>query len=349
MTNQRFAAFSLLFCAVLLPACMAAAPPSSSAPSEPSPVAAPPSPDNATVITLRHTGVENSITHLGAVKFKETLEQSSDGRFLVDIYPENALGNTSDAEYALRYGTVTMHMGTPLFQALDCLAWSALSGEDKDSLRTRLGEGPLRELLEKESAENGLRYLGILSTEYYLMSSNRPIQSLGDFQALKVASPGAAQSQAFWTALGAKTIDCPEEQVFTALQQKVIDARENVQSINLLTNYLSYQPYLVLTNHRIYSRAAYINQRFYSDLPPHEQRLIDDAVAVAGDYLTTYIDAYFVHITSGLKEKGIEIQTLSPELRAGMNEAARHAVLRALEAEAGKELMDTLSKAFPES
>lgn len=298
-----------------------------------------------TVIILRHDGAEDSITHMGALRFKGELEALSQGSMRVDVYPANKLGNRLDTEYALRYGTVTMHMGEPLYVTLQCLAWTPLAGSI-EVYRERIRAGQVRERIDAECVDAGVLFLGTVSEEYQVISSTRPIESPEDFTGLRIASIGRQSSEAFWNALGATVVQSQRRQFYTAIQQGLVDAVEDTVYYDLAERYNRHHPYITLTNHRIASRAVYIHKRFYSELPPDQQEMVDAAVDETSRYLGEYIDSSQQEVFRLLGEQNRTVRELSAAEQEQLWERVRGPLTVNLRASFGEQPVDALLEAL---
>jgi len=299
------------------------------------------SPSGSVIIVLRHDGTEDSLTHKGALRFKGHLEALSDEKIKVEVYPANRLGNREDTEYALRYGTVTMYIGEPLYGVLPCVAWTPLSG-GMELYEGKVLQGKIRDMIDDECAENGVLYLGTISDEYLLVSSSRPLEAVGDFSRLRVASPRAESGMAFWDALGSSLVESPADQIYTAIQQGIVDAQEDTAQGNLVMQIARHHSYVTLLNHRIFSRAAYINRKFYGNLSADQQRMIDESILEARRYMEIYIESSYTNIMWRLEDAGVSVGEAPQSLREEIRQLTRDPLIGDLKARYGDELVDAV-------
>lgn len=296
------------------------------------------------VLVLRHDGSEHSQTHSGALYFKERLEAHTGGALRVDVYPANQLGHKADTEYALRYGTVTLYMGEPLYDAMDCLTWTSLTG-DADAFRGYLQGGAVRSLLDAESAENGALLLGTVSEEYHILSSGVPVRSVEDFCGLRVASTNASCSEVFWGSLGAELMESPQEHIFTAIQQNMAGAQEDVPRESLGRQISRYHTYVLLTNHLIAVRAVYVNRRFFADLTPEQQEAVERAIKELRQYFADSQQEEWQRLQVQLEGQGVSLAEPSPALQKEMDALTAEPVLAALRELHGDETVERILQA----
>lgn len=309
--------FVILLCLALLAACTGTGPNHSTAPTGESDTL-PDEPPSAVipkkVVLLRHTGTRDSIEHLAAQTFKESLEAQSNGMLLVDIYPETAMGTSSDMAYAMRYGNVTMHIGDPLFDTEKCFSWTAVSG-DLSTYRQALFDGPVREIVDDACLQAGVLFLGSVSDEYYYLTSERPAGSLAELGGLRVAET-KLPLQGVWELAGAATYLCAEEEVFPLAQRGAINAMHNRLQSSLPSQLAVILPYLICVNQRVYSRMVYISKRFYDSLGPEEQAMVERAVEDTRQSVREYTAQHNADILAAHREQGGSVIDSVGELEA---------------------------------
>jgi len=294
------------------------------------------------IVLLRYTGARGSITHLAAQRFKESLEQQSSGRFLVDIYPESALGNSSDMAYAMRYGFVTMHIGDPLFDIEKYLSWTTVS-DDLTSYREALDQGTVREKLNAACLEAGVLFLGSISDEYYYLASDRPVEALADINGLRVAETTLPLPN-LWELFEGTSYLCKKDQVFPLAQHKAIDAMHDSLQVNLSSQLPSLLPYLICLNQRIYSRLVYINRRFYDALLPEEQAMVEQAVEDTRQSVSEHVVRQNEEILSAYKNLGGSILVPTEEFQEAFRQELNNSGL--LEATYGESLVTEIQAVF---
>ena len=112
----------------------------------------------------------------------------------------------------------------------------------------------------------------------------------------------------------------PISEVFTALQQKVVDGQENPPTTVLTSGWYEVQKHIALTNHMIGYNIVAINENFYQSLTPSQKEIVEKASkAFAQKELELYKDAASKDLET-LKSKGIQITTpdLAPFKKASL-------------------------------
>src|SRR3712207_227917 len=183
---------------------------------------------------------QNSVEHpqgQGVKKFAELVEQKSGGKIKVRAFPGGQLGGDLQNVSALQGRTLdlmVLNAGLLVgivkdFAVLD-LPFLFNTPEEADAVV----DGPVGKKLFDKAAEKGLVGLAYWELGFRnVTNSKRSIAKLEDFQGLKLR---VLQSPLFidvFNALGANTVPLPFPELYTALEQKVVDGQENPVTVIL--------------------------------------------------------------------------------------------------------------------
>jgi TRAP-type transport system periplasmic protein len=162
--------------------------------------------------------------------------------------------------------------------------------------------------------ENGFRHVS---------NSRRPITKAEEFAGLKLR---VIQNPLFietFAALGSSPQPMPFPEVYTALEQKVVDGQENPFATILASKFHEVQKHAVQSSH-IYSVWAFLmSKRFWDRLSPDEQKIVTDAALEARDYERKTIRAFDAKALEELKAKGMQVTTLPAEEVAKLREKTK--------------------------
>jgi tripartite ATP-independent transporter DctP family solute receptor len=131
--------------------------------------------------------------------------------------------------------------------------------------------------------------LVLLSTWEYgfrqTTNSIRPINSVEDLDGLKMRTPPEIQFVAAFKAAGCKVQQIAFNELYLALQQKVVDGQENPLSTILTNKLYETQPYLAITNHIYSSEVHVINRNIWNHLTKKQQKIMKEESVAAGKYM----------------------------------------------------------------
>lgn len=236
---------------------------------------------------LSHGDNENNPTHHAAVKFQELLEEYSDGRIDVEIYPSNQLGDEQEVAQSMRMGIIEsaiVYTGNlvPLAPSAGVLMlpYAFTSSEQAWAAMDALQE-PLNERITREA---GVRAVGLLEKGFRVLTTEEPVRTLDDLQGQKVrVSPNNIAIETF-KAWGIDPIPMAWAEVFSALQQGVIDGQENPYTTAISSNFFEVQNYVTEIHYMMWTGPLLVSERFYQGLPEDLQEAIDRAGLETADY-----------------------------------------------------------------
>ena len=298
------------------------------------------------VLRIAHDSQENTALHQAYLYFQELVEADEElANIELQIFPAGQLGSANEMFDTVQQGnlemtspaTVLLSNSIPEFNVLDIFY---LFDSVEHAHRFYDGPGGMR-LLEAFD-DVGLHGMGFGEVGMRNFSNSRePIESLESLEGLKVRGYNPIQIAA-WQAAGAAPIPMNWGEVFTSLQQGLLDGQESAVGSMYTARFFEAQDYISLTEH-VYTNYVYVmNKGFWDSLNDTEQSALDAAVKqmivrqrelaeqFSGDYLQLMVDA------------GVKVNTLSAqfkeELRRALNEP-NYDTMRDL---TGPELFDSI-------
>ncbi|SDI68303.1 DctP family TRAP transporter solute-binding subunit [Natribacillus halophilus] len=196
---------------------------------------------------------------IGVLEFGEELENLTDGRLSIEPHYDNALGAEREVVEGMGVGTVDAGISStgPIGGFVDEFllfdlpyifdnnehVYAFLDSEHGDELAQRLEEDANVKVLAW--MENGFRYN---------TNDVRPIEHPDDLQGIDHRTQESQVQVDTWEAFGANATPMAWDEVYTALQQGVMDSQENPLPTIYDMNFWEVQDYLNLTQH-VYSPA----------------------------------------------------------------------------------------------
>ncbi len=284
-------------------------------------------------------------------KFGELVSQKSNGKIKVRLFAGGALGNDVTMISALQGGTLEMTVpdtstlvgisGLKEFGLIN-LPFLLTKGEEADALL----DGQWGQNLMAKLPEKGLIGLGFWENGFrHVSNSRRPIAKAEDFAGLKLR---VIQNPLFietFSALGAAPQPMPFPEVYTALEQKVVDGQENPLATILASKFYEVQKHTVLSSH-IYSVWAFLmSKRFWDRLSADEQKLITEAANEAKLFERTTIRGFDGKALEELKGNGMQVTTL-PEAEMAKLRTMTEPVWAKFRKEFGEESAAEMMKAL---
>ncbi|MCG8698605.1 MAG: TRAP transporter substrate-binding protein, partial [Bacteroidales bacterium] len=234
------------------------------------------------VIKVGHGLPEDTSLGQGFSKFKELVETNSNGSIEVEIYANGLLGGDRELTESVQLGNVTLTgvSATNLapfakeFFVLDSFfmfdsrehAYRVFDGTTGDNLSAALEN---KNMYGLAFWENGFRHL---------TNSKRIVAGPDDMRGIKMRVPENPVQIAAWSATGAGPTPMAWGELFTSLQQKVLDGQESTMESIEAMKFYEVQPYISLTGHKYSPFVVIINKEFYDSLSTAEKAIIDSAM-----------------------------------------------------------------------
>lgn len=256
---------------------------------------------------------------------KPYIEKESGGRILVELYPNGQLGQDRQLCESLQLGAVEMAFPSttvlagfvPQSQLMDL----PYLFETKEQARAAW-DGPVGGRIRELAQAQGLRILGFGDIGFLQITNNvKSIEKLADLAGLKIRVQENPVSIATAKALGMNPSTMTFGEVYTALQQKVVDAQE--QCINVVRNmrFNEVQSYLSLTGEAFSSIAVIVGEDFFNSLPSDLQEVVQEGVRCFCVEQRRICEEQETANLKELKEKGMAVNELSSEERKHFVEA----------------------------
>lgn len=269
--------------------------------------------DAEDVITIK-VGHVLAPTHpytLGLEKFAELVDKKTDGQINVEVFHSSQLGNERDMVEALQLGTqeMTLVSTAPLASfTKEFLAFDLpFIFKDTESARNIL-DGVLGQRLLDSLESQGISGLCYFENGFrHVSNSKHPINKPEDLKGMKIRTMENPIHMATFKVMGADPTPMAFGELFTALQQKTIDAQENPLPIVETSKFYEVQDYLSMTGHFYAPAPLLVSKSFFEGLAPELQDAIKEAAIEARDYERDLLDDANAKLVEELKTKGMEI------------------------------------------
>ncbi|NEU31818.1 TRAP transporter substrate-binding protein [bacterium LRH843] len=263
-------------------------------------------------------------------KFKELVEEKSEGRIKVNTFPNSQLGNQTEMNEGTKNGTITASYSGMSYIAgnfepnFNTLSLPFLITRDNLDKAFELLDGEIGAELTEYLERSGITALGYSNIGFrHLTNSVREIRSPEDLQGIKIRlQPNKIHIDTF-NELGASPVALDFAEVYTGLQQKVIDAQENPFDIIATSNFHEVQDYLTLTGHFFDFAAIWFNKEYFDNLPADLQDVLMEAgKETAVFHRQLYLDEEESYLNQ-LKEAGMQVYEPTPEEIQRFQEVAK--------------------------
>lgn len=242
-----------------------------------------PSTAGATVLKIGHVEAEDRSTHKALLQFKDELESKTEGRIEVQIFPNSELGGDEELCESVAMGTIQMALPstsvlTAYNERIGVLDMPYLFKDAQSAFNALDGE--LGEQIDEWIAGNGFISLGyVYNGPRCTTNSVRPITSPADLANLKIRVMSSPVFIRMYEVLGANPTPMSFSELFTGLQQNVIDGQENPPTLIYASGFQQVQKYLTVDNHVHNFLPVLTNEAWFNNLSADDQAILTECCA----------------------------------------------------------------------
>lgn len=231
-------------------------------------------------MTLGHVVAEQFPYHTSAMFMKDKMAEETDGKWTLDVHPSGAMGGERDALDALLLGTMdftwvhtaAMASFVPSFELFN-MPFVFHSPEHIEEALNKLDFSKFYE----EADAAGFKLIGIGSPAFrYPMNNVRPIESVSDFEDIKMRTMGVSAHIDTYEALGSQVASTSFAELYGALQTGTVDGNENALSALNAMRFNEVQEYLTLLPTVANIAVLVMSKSTYESMSEEEQALIDE-------------------------------------------------------------------------
>jgi tripartite ATP-independent transporter DctP family solute receptor len=271
-------------------------------------------------IKLAHNlpATETSLYHQAALKFKGLVEKNSNGQITVQIFPGAQLGSDMSVAKKVQSGAVEAEILTAnklgsFYPGMDLYALPFLL-KDFD-VAARVFQQPIHQTVIKElEAKTGFKSLAFVGAGFRnITNSKHPVNKPEDLRDLKIRVPKNKIEIAAFKALGANPVNIPGSELFSALQQGVVDGQDGSAEWAYAKKVYEVQKYLSVTHHQLSTSTLIINVKYFHSLPSDLQNVLLEAGVETRTYWQKASKAADKSVIERFKSQGMEV--IYPDLQ----------------------------------
>ena len=233
------------------------------------------------VLYLAHSLPQAHPVHKGILVFKKALERNSGGTLNVKVFPDAQLGSEREVLELLQIGSVaatkvsaaTLSNFVPEYHVLGIPYLFRDKQHQFDVLEGDIG----KTILEKGSKFwlRGLCYYDAGSRSFY--TSNRAIRTPEDLKGLKIRVMNNQMAINMVNSMGGSATPLAYGELYTAIQQGVVDGAENNPPSFVSSNHYEISKYYTLDQHSSVPDVLLIGTKYWNKLSEEEKKWVQDA------------------------------------------------------------------------
>ncbi|HUN90828.1 MAG TPA: TRAP transporter substrate-binding protein [Burkholderiaceae bacterium] len=270
----------------------------------------------------------------------DRIRNATNGRLDIKLFPANQLGSDTDLLSQIRSGGVEFfNQASVVLSTLVPAAgiintgfafhgydevWKAMDGPLGAYVRAQIEKVGL--LTMSKPWDNGFRQV---------TTSTKPVKTPEDLKGMKLRVPSAPMLSSLFTALGASPTPINFNEVYSALQTKLVEGQENPLAIIATARLYEVQKYCSLTNHVWDAYWILGNRKAFERLPADIQEIVKRELDKAATDERADIAALSVSLRTDLAGKGV--QFVDADKKAFKDALAKGSFYKDLRAKFGDE------------
>ncbi|MCK7589090.1 TRAP transporter substrate-binding protein [Subsaxibacter sp. CAU 1640] len=233
-------------------------------------------------IKLAHSLDVGHSVHKAMVKMGEDLEQISGGKMTLEIYPSQQLGTERECIELLQIGSldmtkVSVGVMENFAPRMKVFGLPYLFKDRQQSFNVL--DGPIGQELLDEGTQywiKGLGYYDAGSRSFY--TKDKPINSPADLKGLKIRVMESVTAMDMVKSLGGSATPISWGELYTSLQQGVVDGAENNPPSFYLSRHYEVCKYYSLDEHTMLPDVLIIGTHIWEKLSEQEKKWLKEAV-----------------------------------------------------------------------
>lgn len=248
----------------------------------------------------------------GLEEFKQSVEKRSDGKLAVRLFPGSQLGKDEDVLEQARAGAPVAVVVDGGRLAVFVKEFGILGGpylaQGFEGIRKVVTSPLFDQWAEKLRTASGHQVLSFnwWQGERHVLT-NKPVATPADLNGVRLRTPGAPVWMETIRAMGATPTPMGWSEVYTGLQQKVIDGVEAQDPASFGSRLYEVTSHLTRTGHINLITGIVTSAAWFDKLPAEYRQILREESLKAGDSASRATEASLADYEKQMQEKGMTI------------------------------------------
>ena len=277
------------------------------------------------------------------------LETAFEGRLDFRLLPQDSIGDAELIEQCMMGICDMINIGDLSFDIISGkIGWAFLPMmyKDYDDVDARYFNGWVADELAAALEEMNLIKVGYSEAGFRQVCNNKhAIESLADFQGIKLRVAQVSYLVDFYKACGALPVALANSEVASGIEQGTLDGQDNYFTAFYNLGTLDMTPYITMLDYLYCANSVCVSKDFWNSLSPEDQDLFKGTCMEVSASDIEYAREFEQNLINECVEAGtIQVVIPSDEFKAELKEAA----MTVWEKEAGKYDSDIMDRVFKE-
>lgn len=260
-------------------------------------------------IKLAHALTESHPVHLAMVKFAEEVNEKTDGKIEVLIFPNGQLGGEREITELMQAGAIDIIKTNagPLESFAKEYSVLPLPYLFKDmDHNLRVLKSPIGEEILAATEDRGFIGLTFYNSGTRNFYTKKPVRNTNDLKGMKIRVQTSKTMVRMTNLLGGSPTPLSFGEIYTALQQGVVDGAENNLISYAESKHYETAPYFTFDEHSISPDVLVMNTKTWNKLSNDEKAIVKTAALNSFDYQNEIWSETEDKLMDSLKDKGVE-------------------------------------------
>ncbi|MBR1478481.1 MAG: TRAP transporter substrate-binding protein [Lachnospiraceae bacterium] len=272
------------------------------------------------VMRIGHAQTEESPRHRSLLYFKQQVEQKTDGKVKVEIYPNGELGDETEMTVSVSEGRLEAVRGGDLdFVPKSQLLSLPMIATDLEQARELCYSDFVADMLSSAETDYNMKVLAIGDDSGFRQITNnvRRIQKPEDIKGLKIRAPQIVATVTFFDEIGGTgtATVVPFTELYESLASGKVDGQENPLALIDTSKFYEVQKYCTLINYQFFPELMYVNLDWWNSLPTDIQTTLTKCAKDMMDECSRITDEENEQYMKHIQDNGCEIYVLTPDER----------------------------------
>jgi tripartite ATP-independent transporter DctP family solute receptor len=284
-------------------------------------------------------------------RFAKLVSAYTKGEITLALFPNGQLGSEQETVQNCRLGTLDFSVAainniTPFSPTVGLFTLPYLIQSVDEAVT--LTQGPIgEELVQNTIKSAGVRILGWSYSGFRRLSnSKRPVTQPADLKGLTIRVPKNAIMIDSYKAWGVSPTPMAWDEVFTALQQKVLDGQDTPLITQYVMKFYEVQKYITKIRYVFLLEPLVISEQLFQRQSPEIQQILLRAGKEAQEFCRQFLILFEDSIENELKAKGLEIMDPADGEKEWIEKATQTVWPKFYKSIGGKEKVEAALKAI---
>ena len=260
-------------------------------------------------LKLSHGLAEDHAVHIQLTSFAEEVKAASNGSINIEVVPNGTLGSEADNISQIQAGALDMAKVSASTLGNFKAEWNAMSVpyvfNDQEHYYNVMDGEVAQELYAVTEADGfmGLTWLDSGSRSFY--TKQTPIRTPADLKGLKIRTMDSQMAIDMMTCLGGSATVMGYSDIYTGMQQGVIDGAEN--NVTALRDHGDVTQYYCFDEHTRIPDIVVISTKVWNSMSAEQQQIMKDCAAKATEEYKTAWKEFEDEVLAAAEEKGVEL------------------------------------------